>query len=132
MPRGLNDNLEFILIDPCNEGPNAGGSNYEMIQHYADHNEALDCYDPLYEVDEHGDPILDFADAYDFWCRRVNRFQESLDRFSPEHFSKKIKMLHGTLQCYPDEYPDEDMSGWNDSEFFSDSAYSEGEFGDCG
>ena len=126
MPRGLNDNLEFILIDPCNEGPNAGGSNYEMIQHYADHNEAIDDYD--YEVDEHGDPILDFADAYDFWCRRVNRFQESLDRSSPEHFSKKIKMLHGTLQCYPDE----DMFGLNDSEFFSDSAYSEGEFGDCG
>ena len=131
MPRGLNDNLEFILIDPCNEGPNAGGSNYKMIQHYADHNEALDIYAPLYEVDEHGVPILPFADAYDFWCRRVNRFQESLDRSSPEHFSKKIKMLNGTLKCYPDD-PEFYDSEFYDSEFFSDSAYSEGEFGDCG
>ena len=104
MPRGLNDNLEFILIDPCN-----AGSNYEMIHRYADN---------------HPFTTVVLGAEYDFWCNRVDVFQGSLDRFAPENFSKKIKMLNGTLKCYPDVY--------DDSEFFSDSAYSEGEFGDCG
>ena len=113
MPRGLNDNLEFILIDPCN-----AGFNYEMIHRYADNHETT----------------VVLGAEYDFWCNRVDVFQGSLDRYAPGNFSKKIKMLNGTLKCYYDdcEFYGSDFHEFYDSEFFSDSAYSEGEFGDCG
>jgi hypothetical protein len=80
VPHGLNDNLEFILIDPS----------------------AADFTD---------DTFFDYVDNYDSWVDRVYRFRNLLDRLAPKHFSKKIKLVHGALQCY------EDL---------------EGEFGDCG
>ena len=84
VPHGLNDNLEFILIDPS----------------------AADLAD-----DADDDTFFDYVDNYDSWFDRVYRFRNLLDRLAPKHFSKKIKLVHGALQCY------EDL---------------EGEFGDCG
>ena len=84
VPHGLNDNLEFILIDPS----------------------AADLAD-----DADDDTFFDYVDNYDSWVDRVYRFRNLLDRLAPKNFSKKIKLVHGALQCY------EDL---------------EGEFGDCG
>ena len=91
MPHGLNDNLEFILIDPSAAG-------------FTD------------------DTFFDYVDNYDSWVDRVYRFRNLLDRLAPKHFSKKIKLVHGALQCHED---------WED-DGLSLSSYLEGEFGDCG
>jgi len=91
VPHGLNDNLEFILIDPS----------------------AADFTD---------DTFFDYVDNYDSWVDRVYRFRNLLDRLAPKHFSKKIKLVHGALQCHEDLEDDT----------FSLSSDLEGEFGDCG
>ena len=91
VPHGLNNNLEFILIDPS----------------------AADFDD---------DTFFDYVDNYDSWFDRVYRFRNLLDRLAPKHFSKKIKLVHGALQCYED-LEDDGLSLSSDLE---------GEFGDCG
>ena len=94
VPHGLNDNLEFILIDSS----------------------AADF------ADDADDTFFGYVDNYHSWFDRVYRFRNLLDRLAPKHFSKKIKLVHGALQCH-EALEDDGLSLSSDLE---------GEFGDCG